>query len=62
MRKTRAKIILVMRSEYYLLVVHVDKTNRLVWQLVTLSDVPIPGVKDDHCTGMEMACYIRMGR
>ena len=48
MRKTRAKIILVMRSEYYLLVVHVDKTNRLVWQLVTLSNIPISGVKDDY--------------
>ena len=35
-------------SEHNLLVVHVDEANRLVYQLVTLRDVPIPDVKVDH--------------
>ena len=35
-------------SEHNLLVVHVDKANRLVYQLVTLRDIPIPDVKVDH--------------
>ena len=35
-------------SEHNLLVVHVDEANRLVCQLVTLRDIPIPDVKVDH--------------
>ena len=35
-------------SELNLLVIHVDEANRLVHQLVTLCDIPIPDVKDDR--------------